>query len=69
MSDTLNIFVQWFAKLSPDEKLEIIRYINQKELKAGIFAGPAPERRTDGVFGGPAPSGQYPKCPTCGKPR
>jgi hypothetical protein len=67
MSDTLNTFVRWFDNLSRDEKLQIIRYINQKELEAGIFAGPAPEQN-QGYYAGPAPSGQYSRCPTCGKP-
>jgi hypothetical protein len=68
MSDTLNNFTQWFATLSRDEQLEIIGYIQRLNIQRfGIFAGPAPEQNR-GYYAGPAPSGQYSRCPTCGKP-
>ena len=58
MSKVLDTFVEWFNELTPSQKVEIARYICNKQQTD----------RFDGYYAGPAPGQKYNSCPTCGKP-
>jgi hypothetical protein len=60
MSESLNEFITWFNKLSPNQRAEIVRYIyspygQQNTANFGFFAGRLPIQGSN-------------SCPTCGKP-
>ena len=57
MSQVLDIFVAWFDELTPSQRVEIARYICNRQSTAnyGYNAGPAPRQQSN-------------FCPTCRKP-
>lgn len=62
MSESLNIFIMWFNKLTPDQQAEIVRCIYSNYDRQNIA-------NFDGFFAGPLPSQGSNPCPTCGKQR
>lgn len=55
MSQVLDTFVEVFNQLTPAQRVEIARYVCDRQ-------------RTDGYYAGPAPGQRPNSCPTCGKP-
>lgn len=58
MSQVLDTFVEWFNQLTPKQKVEIARYVCDRQKTANF----------DGYYAGPAPGQGSKSCPTCGKP-
>jgi hypothetical protein len=55
MNSAVDIFREWFDRLTPNEKKEVRMYLYEQENRDGYFAGPTPFSQTH-------------FCPTCRKP-
>jgi len=55
--DSIDNFVDWFKRLTPEQKKEVWKYIYSPQGSTAL----------KGLFVGPAPGGQSGVCPTCGR--
>ncbi len=72
MKSKVDVFFEWFEKLSEEEKAQIIAAItdNNTLLQRGRYSGPMPVLLNEGRFSGPAPIySSTPKrvCKECGR--
>lgn len=70
MPSDVEVFANWFNKLSQDSKAEVTSYVLENIASApmmeGLFSGPS-GRVQGGVYSGPAAPSSRNTCPTCGR--